>query len=265
MAKNIPENIDAATYMGHWPFHRIPDSQPQKIIDSLIESNTALALVTPLNSVFYKDPHDGLEEMMEMLQGLSHVERLRYVPVVNPSLPYWKRDYANYLSMKNVAGLRLFPGYHGYQIRDDCCVELVLTAAKDNVPIFINIRLQDSRIRHIIDVGVDVELTDIENLASSIPQAKICLSRISTAEILSLSENSQIERNLYFDTATVIADSFYENISDGGLIDRLLYASARPIQHHLCSIEPIIRGGISDFCRQKIMKKNAEDFIGGRL
>ena len=263
--KNAITNIDVCVYVGHWPFHRIPNSNTDNILASLGESNTELDLVTPLNAVFYKDPNEGFEELVEVIAGLKKTAKIKFTPVINPALPYWRNDYEKYLGMNNVAGIRLFPGYHGYGLSDQVCIELAGAAAKDEMPVFLNIKLQDARIRHALDVSEDVTLDDAVKLAGKCPNAKICLSQVKSWSLLELIEVFADCGNLYFDTAMCVADDFVEQIADTTLIDRTVYGSSRPFMNAASTLEPLVRAAVAAETIEKICRTNAVEFLGSRI
>ena len=258
-------NIDTSVFIGHWPYHRIPSSEARQVLESLDDSHTELALITPLNSVFYKDPNEGFEELVEVIAGFKKAGNIKFTPVINPALPYWKKDYENYLGMKNVAGIRLFPGYHGYALSDEVCIELAETAAKDGIPVFLNIKLQDARIRHSLDISEDVTLDAGVKFAKKCPDTKICLSQARSWGLLEMTEAFENCSNLYFDTAMCVADDFVEQIATNTLIDRIVYGSARPFMNAASTLEPLVRASVAEETIAKIFKTNAVEFLGSRL
>jgi uncharacterized protein len=258
-------NIDTSVFIGHWPFHRIPGSQAQEVLESLDDSNTELALITPLNSVFYKDPNEGFEELLEVIAGFKKAGKIKFTLVINPALPYWRNDYNNYLGMKNVAGIRLFPGYHGYALSDKACIDLAEAAATDGMPVFLNIKLQDARIRHSLDISEDVTLDDAVELARKCTNTKICLSQVKSWDLLEMVEVFNDCKNLHFDTAMCVADDFVEQIAENTLIDRTIYGSSRPFMNAASTLEPLVRASVAEEMIEKICKSNAVEFLGSRL
>ena len=262
---SIPGNVDIAIYAGHWPYHYIPGSSLSEIVGSLSRTKTETALISNLNSVFYKDPHEGYEELLTWVDSIESASSIKYLPIINPALPYWKDDYDRYGSDNNVAGLRLFPGYHKYDINDPGCVELLSLAGKDDIPVFITMRLENARMRQSLDSSADVPVPDIERLLNRVRNTRICLSQADTGEILKLTRFVKKEYPLYFDTATYIQDEFFEYLVANNLHHRLLFGSARPLLSSSAVMEVILNSDISSEALKSIMKDNALELMGSRL
>jgi len=81
--------IDACAFVGRWPFWSEAWADAQRLLALREAARIEVSLVSPLGSVFYKDPHDGNEELFAEVQKAP--DRLKPVVSLNPYLPGWER------------------------------------------------------------------------------------------------------------------------------------------------------------------------------
>ncbi len=74
-----------------------------------------------------------------------------------------------------MAGLRLYPKWHNYQLSSACCRELVNAATERGMVISIPIRVEDNRERSWLLNVPDVALEEIVELVKAHPKARFIL------------------------------------------------------------------------------------------
>ncbi|MGQ9515364.1 MAG: amidohydrolase family protein [Thermoproteota archaeon] len=158
--------IDFNTYVGNWPFRRLPVRSAEELLKLMDTHGIDVAAVSSLNSTLYIDVHEGNLELLEEIK--NHKGRFIPLAVLNPKYPGWKDDLDECID-NGFKGIRLYPQYHNYSLNDDECLELVKRAAELNLSISIPIRLRDRRGRHWMDRARDIELQEVERLASKLP------------------------------------------------------------------------------------------------
>ena len=257
-------NIDVTMYPGHWPFHSISHCDTASVLESLVETNTVGGLLSSMNSIFYKDPLEGYKELIDDLD-LIRQQRVKLAPIINPALPYWEKDYTVYCNDNSVAALRLIPGYHNYTLSDTCVQSFFERVQDDNIPVFITLRMQDARMRHWLDNSRDVNIMEVQYLLSRSPNIRICLSNCESDTMLKLWHDTGRQSKLYFDTSGLVSEEFYRNIEGHELGHRILYGSGRPYFAAQCSLEPLHRSTLSFESKERILMKNAQDFLGDVL
>jgi hypothetical protein len=55
--------IDANAWLGHYPFRAVPNNTPAGLLRLMDRHRIARAVVSSLHSVFYRDAHEGNEEL----------------------------------------------------------------------------------------------------------------------------------------------------------------------------------------------------------
>lgn len=203
--------IDSNAYVGHWPFRQLKDNNCKGLLERMDKFGIDLSLVSNLNGVFYKNTQHANEELYEEIRSNKKYEK-RFLPfaVINPIYNGWKDDLEICTKKLGMKGIRLHPVYHGYDLDNPACVELVKTARDKGLVVAMSLRIVDARPSSWLDVEKEWVLKDVTPIMKAVPDAKylilnVCNSTALGAEDLSL-----------FKKADVIMDTSGRNISDLG-------------------------------------------------
>ncbi len=134
--------IDVNCFVGHWPFHKVPDETMEGLLASSEKLGIDLMLVSSLNSIFYQDCYQGMEEIGE-------AENVCKVLTVNPAFPYFVDDIRRGIEEFGIKAVRIFPGYHGYELDDPSVTLLFDTLAKYKLPLLLTYQMTDRRTIHM--------------------------------------------------------------------------------------------------------------------
>ena len=137
-----PPRIDACTYLGHWPFRRLPQEGIDALRDLSKRTRADHALVGSFNAAFYLDPIDANEEAWEAIDGDPF---FTYVPVVNPLLPWWKKDI-DWAKERGCPAVWLFPNWWGLKLSDPPGERLLETLREAGLGLVVSARLNDERL-----------------------------------------------------------------------------------------------------------------------
>ena len=203
--------IDSNAYVGHWPFRQLKDNNCKGLLERMDKFGIDLSLVSNLNGVFYKNTQHANEELYEEIRSNKKYEK-RFLPfaVINPIYNGWKDDLEICTKKLGMKGIRLHPVYHGYDLDNPACVELVKMARDRGLVVALSLRIVDARPSSWLDVEKEWVLKDVTPIMKAVPDAKylilnVCNSTALGAEDLSL-----------FKKADVIMDTSGRNISDLG-------------------------------------------------
>lgn len=173
--------IDLNAYIGRWPFGSVKPDTPAGLLRLMNRAGIERAAATPFEALLYKDALEANELLTKALRG----KRDRLIPfgTVNPAYPDWETDLAHSLEDHEVAGLRLFPGYHGYALEDDCCRELMAACAERNVPVQIVPAITDPRMHHPRVAVPASSLAAVPQLLQALPGLRLCVLNAHLAPI----------------------------------------------------------------------------------
>lgn len=162
--------IDLNAYLGHWPFRRLRHNTADGLLALMDRAQIDIACVSSASAIFYKNSQAGNEELAEQVAG--HEDRLVPFAVINPSYIDWEHDLRVCVEDFGARGLRLYPNYHNYGLRDSCLAELVSAATEHDLVVSFPVRQIDQRQRHWLLHIADLSLGELEALVERHPDAK---------------------------------------------------------------------------------------------
>jgi predicted TIM-barrel fold metal-dependent hydrolase len=172
-----------------------------------------LAIVSNLNGIFYKNPQSANEELNEAMKARRQFQD-RFIPfaVINPIYASWKSHFETSVDQMGMKGIRLYPRYHGYDLTNPACIELVKRARDKNLPVALSLRMVDSRPSSWLDLERKEEwaLRDVMPVVKAVPDAKYIIVNVANSTALSPEDMDVLKQ------ADVIMDTSGRNIIDLG-------------------------------------------------
>jgi predicted TIM-barrel fold metal-dependent hydrolase len=165
--------VDVNAYLGHFAFRRLRHNTAASLLALMDAKKIDKAVVSSADAITYRNAQAGNEELAEEVRG--HSDRLIPYAVVNPFYAGWQDDLKICREEFGMAGLRLYPKWHNYNLSDPCCRELVDAATERGMVISIPIRVEDSRERSWLLNVPDVPLEEIVELVKAHPKARFIL------------------------------------------------------------------------------------------
>ena len=206
--------IDSNAYIGHWPFLQLKYNNFPALSERMKEFGTDKAVVSSLNGIFYKNTQFANEELYEEIRTKkSYLERFIPFAVINPIYNGWRDDFETSISKMGMKGIRLHPIYHGYDLENPACIELVKLARDRGIPIALSLRMVDSRPSSWLDVEKEWTLASVMPIIRAVPDAKFMILNLANNVILDEKDTALIK------SANVIMDTSGRNVLDlGGLL-----------------------------------------------
>lgn len=177
--------IDGNAYIGHWPFRKFRYNTLEGLLGRMIEFGTDVSVVSSLNGVFYKNTQSANEELYESLRSKrSYGDRFVPFAVINPIYNGWRDDFAVSTGRFGMKGIRLYPKYHGYELDNPFCVELVKMARDKGLPVSFSLRMVDSRPSSWLDIEDEWSLKEVIPIMRSVPDAKYLVVNVANGTLL---------------------------------------------------------------------------------
>ncbi|MFZ0744417.1 MAG: amidohydrolase family protein [Terracidiphilus sp.] len=122
---------------------------------------------------------------------------------VNPRSPDWEEDLRRCHEEHRMAGIRLYPNYHGYSLEEPAFARLLSMAASRNMIVQIALSMEDTRTQFPLMLVQPVNPGPLAKLLSQLPQLKVVLLNAGYWATDDSSEIGEIRnaRNAYFDIA----------------------------------------------------------------
>jgi hypothetical protein len=153
--------IDAAAFIGPYPFRHLPHPDPDVLVRVLEREGLSGAWVGYLPSPWQRDPAPGNEVL---LKALAPHPTLHAAPVVRPNWPAWERTLGELVD-RGARAIRAYPMHWGLRPHDSAMKELALACGTLGIPLVLTLRFEDLRQRSPLDVAGDLTAAHIRALA----------------------------------------------------------------------------------------------------
>ena len=190
--------FDVNVWLGVWPFRSLRDNTAETLISRLDRAGIDMAAVSQIEAVFHRNTQPANERLAESLSGCT--DRLLPMASINPMFPDWEQDLRVCHETLGMRGVRIFPQYHDYPADGADARAVVSACAERDLPVTIHHRIEDVRQRHWMDPGRMVDLTQVANLISAVPEATIIVSNARGINTSPICNNEDIRGGRwYFD------------------------------------------------------------------
>jgi predicted TIM-barrel fold metal-dependent hydrolase len=172
------ELVDHNALVGAYPFRRLPDPTPERLIAELERLGIARAWVGHVPSIFYRDVAAGNDELLQWLR--PHRPRLVPVPAVNPAYPGWQRELER-ARADGCPAVRTYPAHFGFDAAGPEMRALTARCAELELELVLTVRLEDGRQRHRLDVAGDLLGADLRAAVRSSPRVRLVVTNADRA------------------------------------------------------------------------------------
>lgn len=254
----MTDAIDVNCLWGTWPFRKLRRSSFSDLQAIHRETGFSRGYVSCMNSIFYQDPFEGETDLHKVLEGTPY----RQILTVNPTLPAWESDVEEGLARFGIAGVRVFPCYHGYRLDDPRFLELCRKLKGYRLPLLLTTHVEDERFDYLLlqrRPELPGELTAFLRAAPEIP---ILLLSLRFGEIGYLTEELHSMPNLYLDTSCLkdpveCTERLLEAIGDR----KLVYGSQYPLNALRSTLCEVTMAKIPEESKNRILRDNALEFF----
>jgi predicted TIM-barrel fold metal-dependent hydrolase len=253
---------DTSVFLGHWPFRPLPDSTPERLEACLRKEGITRAFVSPLEALFYGDPQQANRFWGERLRDSAFWQ---FVPVVNPGLTGWERALDTCREDLGAAAIRLHPNYHGYGLDSERVRDLMEAAATHQLPVLIQLRMQDARAMHPLAQVPDLDWHDALALARRCPETTTVLVACTWSEWSQAAKEAADMANLYFDISYAESVDGIHRFVDRWGVDRLLFATHAPLFIPASARLKVEQARLTPEQRQALVQGNAERVFARRV
>jgi predicted TIM-barrel fold metal-dependent hydrolase len=255
--------MDASALLGRFPFRARARSDAGAYIGRMSGLGFGGALVSAVEAVFAEDSYQAERELAEEISdrpGLLHLK------IVNPERHWWRRDLENALETLRVAGIRLVPWYHGYDLDDPRLGTVLDFAEKADLPIAIHYRMQDYRTLWMLrpPEPADGKTEDLKRLLERRVGGRLVIAGLHFSDMLSIADSVKERQNVLLDTSRLKGPwRTLEKLNDRMPVGRLLtYGSLWPLCTPECPLEQIAHSRLSESEKEGILGGNLRRLLG---
>ncbi len=258
--------IDSNAYIGHWPFRYRRFNTCQSLLDKRMEKfGVDISLISNLNGIFYKNTQKANEELYnEIHSDKKYADHFIPFAIINPIYNGWKADFKVCRQEYGMKGLRLYPKYHGYDLNNPRCVELVKMARDHGMPVSFTLRMVDSRPSSWHDIEEEWSLSDVIPIIERVPDAKYMILNVANSTNLNKEEAAMLKK------ADAVLDTSGRALSDMGVLiqtygeEKLVFGTHSPMLDYctgLLRIESLQPNEADENAKEKMRSGNIMDFL----
>ncbi|MCZ7648796.1 MAG: amidohydrolase family protein [Planctomycetota bacterium] len=217
--------IDVSVWSGHWPFRAVKRREPKELKAFLQGKGVRQAWISSAEAVLYPDPMQGNEPLLEAVGG---DEFFLPVPILDVSLPLWRKDAEECVRRFKVKAFKLTPNYHQTPLNDRKVDEFCAFAAEKKLAVCIQLRMMEERTHHPLMKIPPVQLGDLAKLASQHPTVKFLACAAFCRDLPKLREAS----NVFVEHSLVESPFTLKVALDAVGPERLVFGSHSPFIYY---------------------------------
>lgn len=253
--------LDVSAYLGHFAFRRLRYNTAAGLLTLMDRSRIDRAVVSSASAIAYRNPQEGNEELLAEIK--PHADRFTGFAVLNPAYAGWLDDL-KMCGDAGMRGVRLYPRWHNYRLRDSSCLRLVEAATNLGMLISIPYRVEDRRQGSWLADIPDVEHDEVAQLIKAAPSAHFILVNGSgfTGSVLGRGNNG-LPANYVVDMARVESamgnelGRLIENLGE----DRVVFGTGIPFHYPGPALAKMEILAQSPAVKQKIEWHNAAKLL----
>src|SRR5687768_673473 len=166
--------VDTNVHLFEWPFRRLKYARTAALAEKLRRHGVQQAWVGTFEGLLSKDLGGVNSRLAEECRREGNG---LFVPFgsVNPMWPDWAEDVERCHTIHRMPGIRLHPGYHGYELDHPEFARLLRLATSRGLLVQIALGLEDPRVQHPKIKAPVINPEPLVALLKEIPDARVQL------------------------------------------------------------------------------------------
>ena len=217
--------VDVNLHLGRWPWRRVRYDDTAALAGFLKSKGVTQAWAAHFDGLLNEDLRRVNDEAVAECRKHG-VGLLRPVGVVHPLLPAWRSDFERCVNVHQMKVIRLYPGYHGYTLKDTAFEEVLGAAADAGVLVQVVAQLEDQRTQHPAMQVAPVDFTPLAEIMKRHPKARVMVLNANAAMIQRALRGCQ---NVWLDTGMIEGVAGVEQLFKLWREDRICFGSHAPV------------------------------------
>jgi predicted TIM-barrel fold metal-dependent hydrolase len=183
---------------------------------------------------------------------------------VNPMLPDWEEDLRRCHEEHRMAGIRLYPNYHGYSLEEPALARLLSLAASRNMIVQIALSMEDTRTQFPLMLVPPVNPGPLVQLLPQLPHLKMVLLNAGNWARDDAPGMQEIRNtsNVYFDIAMDEGVGGLNRLIAATSPARVVFGSHYPFFYFESALLKVRSADLSRDQEQAVYERNARLLLG---
>jgi predicted TIM-barrel fold metal-dependent hydrolase len=246
---------DVNVNLSRWPFRRLPYDETARLVRKLKAATVSQAWAGTFDGLLHKDITSANARLAEecKTEGAGFL-----VPFgsVNITVPDWQEDVRRCHEEFKMPGIRIHPGYHGYELKDPRFAELLAECDKRNLILQIAFKMEDERTQHQLLRIAQVNGAPLTELLPKFPKLRVViLNGAGGARRLATLPN------VWFDIAMVEGVAGVSTLIKSVPHQRVLFGSHFPFYYYEAAALKMQESELGETITQAIFHGNAAKLL----
>ncbi len=254
--------IDTSVNLFRWPYRRLIGDDAETLASRLRARGVTQAWASSYEALLQRDMA-GVN--VRLVHACIRAGANFFLPFgcVNPKLPDWKEDLRRCHEVHRMAGIRLFPNYHGYTLADPAARELISSAADRSLIVQIALSMEDTRTQQTVIQPADP--SPLADLLTRLPRARVVFLNYKNWTDDDAGEGiAKIRKaeNAYFDLAMNEGVGGLNRLIAATSPQRVVFGSHSPFFYFESSQLKVREAGLPREQESAILEENAQALLG---
>jgi uncharacterized protein len=252
--------IDVNSFVGAYPFRRVPGTSPEALVGALDRVAIDQAWISHLPSVFWRDPAAGNSWLY---QTVAQHGRLRPVPALHPGLSGWN-DQLGEAQQAGAPAIRCDPTYYGIDPVGSEMRALVAECGDRGLPLMLAVRLEDGRQRHPNDRAPELPAAAVRRLIREHPRLRLIVTHAdrSFVEEVHFGSTPEESARIWWDICWIWGppEDHLETLLRTVGVDRFVFGTGQPLRIPETSVTKLDLLDLTPEQRRAIEGENVRGF-----
>jgi predicted TIM-barrel fold metal-dependent hydrolase len=252
--------IDVNTYMGFWPYWKLKSTNSDALVETARQIGVDRLVITSNRGIFY-DCDEGNEETAEAVR--QHPKELMGFATISPlfrDTESIKAGLENLIDQQGLIGLKLFPVYHSYRLKDRLMEPIFEEAARLRLPVLVPVRLSMNwSYKNFFGRPSLQDVGEIVALADRFSELKVIVGCVNYTELTDLITAAKRFDNIFVETSGL--QSGFEFLVDSIGAEKVLLGTGMPIQYPSVGLTKVLQAEVSQDAKELILGRNAEKLL----
>ena len=252
--------VDVNVTLSRWPFRHLAGDDPAGLVARLRKRDVVQAWAGSFDGILHKDMA-GVNS--RLARDCRNYGAGMLVPfgTVNPKLPDWQDDLRRCQEEHKMPGIRLYPNYHGYDLKDPLFRELLAAAAKRGFIVQIAARMEDERTQHPFLRVPNVDLGPLADALASEPRARVVVLNWSPGPRPGAAQKLTGAGEVYFDFSSLEGTGGLGRFIQQIPPQRVLFGSNFPLFYFESAFLKVQESGLTEEQRAAVLAQNARKLV----